>query len=46
MSLGTIAFNKKVYNLDYMTKDEIEELVALIEKEKVKAKKELKKGIR
>lgn len=46
MSFGTIAFNKKVYNLDYMTKDEVEELVALIEKEKVKAKKELKKGIR
>ena len=46
MKLGTIAFNKKVYNLDFMNKDEIEDLVELIEKEKIKAKKELKKGIR
>lgn len=46
MNLGTIAFNKKVYNLDYMSCEELEELVELTEKEKIKLKKEIKKGIR
>ncbi|MBR3152972.1 MAG: hypothetical protein IKF52_05180 [Clostridia bacterium] len=46
MKLGTIAFNKKVYNLDFMTKDEIKDLVDNIDKEKIKTKKELKKIIR
>ena len=46
MNLGTIAFNKKVYNLDYMSLEEMEELVELIEKEKLKVKREMKKAIR
>ncbi|MBR3132813.1 MAG: hypothetical protein IKG42_01860 [Clostridia bacterium] len=46
MNLGTIAFNKKVYNLDFMTKDEIKDLVDSVDKEKIKTKKELKKIIR
>ncbi len=45
MKLGTIAFNKKVYNLDYMSQEEMEELQQLTEKEKTKAKKEIKKMI-
>lgn len=46
MSFGTVAFDKKVYNLDFMSKEEVNELVKNIEKEKIKKKKELKKGVR
>ncbi len=44
MNLGTIAFNKNVYNLDFMSNEEMEELVELTEKEKVKLKKEIRKA--
>ena len=29
MNLGTIAFNKKVFNLDHMTSEELEELIKI-----------------
>ena len=43
MSLGTIAFNKEIFNLDLMTSEELESLLEHVEKEKNKMKKELKK---
>ena len=43
MSLGTIAFEGEVYNLDYMTSEELETLLEHVEKEKLKTKKEIKK---
>ncbi len=46
MSLGTIAFNEKVYNLDLMTSEELEELLDNVEKEKIKTKKEIRKIIK
>ena len=45
MSLGTISYNKEIYNLDYMTADELENLLAIIEKERLKVRKEIKKAI-
>ena len=46
MSLGTIAFNKEVFNLDLMTSEELESLLEHVEKEKNKVKKEFKKNIK
>ena len=46
MSLGTIAFNKEVFNLDLMTSEELENLLEHVEKEKNKVKKEFKKYIK
>lgn len=46
MSLGTIAFNNEVFNLDHMTSEELENLLDHIEKEKVKLKKEVKKLVK
>lgn len=46
MSLGTIAFNKEIFNLDLMTSEELESLLEHVEKEKNKMKKELKKNIK
>lgn len=46
MSLGTIAFNKEVFNLDFMTSEELENLLDNVEKEKLKVKKEIKKMIK
>ena len=43
MNLGTIAFNKEVFNLDLMTSEELECLVEIIENEKNKSKKEIRK---
>lgn len=43
MSLGTIAFNKEVFNLDHMTSEELESLLGYVEKEKIRVRKELKK---
>ena len=34
MKLGTIAYNNKIYNLDYMKDDEFKNLLEKIEKEK------------
>lgn len=36
MKLGTIVYDNKIYNLDYMTSVEIEELLKKIEDEKSK----------
>lgn len=36
MSLGTIVYDKKIYNLDYMTADEIKDLLNFMEKQDVK----------
>lgn len=46
MSLGTIAFNKEVFNLDFMTSEELENLLEHIEKEKLKVRKEMKKLVK
>lgn len=43
MSLGTIAFNKEVFNLDLMNVEELELLLESVEKEKNKIKREIKK---
>lgn len=46
MSLGTIAFNKEVFNLDFMTSEELESLLDHIEKEKLKVRKDIKKIVK
>lgn len=46
MSLGTIAFNKEVFNLEHMTSEELESLLEHIEKEKMKIRKEIKKLVK
>ncbi len=46
MSLGTLAFDNKVYNLDLMNAEELEELLDNIEKEKIKIKKDIRKIIK
>ncbi len=46
MSLGTIAFNKEVFNLDLMTSEELENLLEHVEKEKNKVKKEFRKKVK
>lgn len=46
MSLGTIAFNKEVFNLDLMTSEELESLLDHVEKEKLKVRKEIKKLVK
>lgn len=43
MSLGTIAFDGEVFNLDYMSAEELESLLEHVEREKLKTKKEIKK---
>lgn len=45
MSLGTVAYNNKIYNLDYMTVEEIQNLLEIIEKDKLKTRREIKKAI-
>ncbi len=34
MKLGTVVYNNKIYNLDYMTADEMIELLKIISKDK------------
>lgn len=46
MGLGTIAFNKEIFNLDLMTSEELENLLEHVEKEKNKVKKEFRKNIK
>ncbi len=36
MKLGTIVYNNEIYNLDYMTSEEIKEIVSKIETNKQK----------
>ena len=47
MKLGTVVYQNKIYNLDYMSLEEMKELLEKIEKEKElnfnEAKKMLKK---
>ena len=46
VNLGTIAFNKEVFNLDLMNSEELELLLEHIEKEKNKVKKEFRKNFK
>lgn len=47
MKLGTVVYDNKIYNLDYMTAEEMKQLLKKIEEEKnnsfIDAKKMLKK---
>ncbi len=47
MKLGTVVYENKIYNLDYMTAEEMKELLKTIESTKkeslIEAKKMLKK---
>lgn len=47
MKLGTVVYQNKIYNLDYMSLEEMRTLLATIEKEKeqniIKAKNIIKK---
>ncbi len=47
MKLGTVVYSNKIYNLDYMTSDEMKNLLKKIEEEKkenlTKVKKMLKR---
>lgn len=45
MSLGTISYNNEIYNLDYMTEEELENLLKIIENDKSKIRREIKKAI-
>ena len=46
MKLGTVVYNDKIYNLDYMTKDEMLQLLKNISKEKKKSFTEAKKIVK
>lgn len=37
MKLGTVVYDNKIYNLDYMTSAEVEELLKKIEEQKSKS---------
>jgi len=39
MSLGTVSYNNEIYNLDYMTEEELENLLKIIENDKARNKK-------
>lgn len=43
MKLGTVVYNNKIYNLDYMTAEEMKELLKTIEKNKKESISEAKK---
>lgn len=45
MSLGTVSYNNEIYNLDYMTEEELENLLKIIESDKAKIKREIKKAV-
>lgn len=36
MKLGTIVYDNEIYNLDFMTSDEIKEIINLVEATKLK----------
>lgn len=46
MKLGTVVYENKIYNLDYMTIEEMKELLQKIELEKSTSFKEAKKLIK
>lgn len=43
MKLGTIVYNNEIYNLDYMTADEVKEILGKLELDKKENINELKK---
>ena len=43
MKLGTVVYENKIYNLDYMSIEEMKELLQKIETEQVSSFKETKK---
>ena len=45
MKLGTVVYENKIYNLDYMTIEEVEKLLKEIERKKKMAFKEVRKMI-
>ena len=45
MSLGTVSYNNEIYNLDYMTEEELENLLKIIENDKAKIKRKIKKAV-
>lgn len=45
MSLGTVSYKNEIYNLDYMTEEELESLLKIIENDKAKIRREIKKVI-
>lgn len=45
MKLGTVVYENKIYNLDYMNIEEVEKLLKEIERKKKQAFKEVKKLI-
>lgn len=45
MKLGTVVYENKIYNLDYMTSEEVEKLLKKIENDKAKNIAEGKKMI-
>lgn len=42
MKLGTIAYDNQIYNLDYMTAEEVGNVLCVIEKKKKKMIEEMK----
>lgn len=42
MKLGTIVYNNEIFNLDYMTEEEIQEVIVKIEEKKKKNFYEIK----
>ena len=46
MKLGTVVYDSKIYNLDYMTLEEMQELLKTIEEDKKDSFKEAKKMIK
>ena len=42
MKLGTIVYDNEIYNLDYMTSDEIKEILNIVESNKRKNIAEIK----
>lgn len=46
MELGTIVYDNKIYNLDYMKTEELKNLLNIIEDEKEKCFQKAKKAIK
>ncbi len=46
MKLGTVVYDSKIYNLDYMTLEEMQALLKTIEEDKKDSFKEAKKMIK
>ena len=42
MKLGTVVYDNEIYNLDYMTDEEIKEVIDIIEEKKRKNIQEIK----